>query len=275
MSSLNEVLGGQDLESALTNAINQVKAKPTDAESRYRLFALLAFSGDLHRARKQLEALGMGDEVMVRAKAVYINLLAAEQERRAVHHHQAEPLLPPDPPQHLQLRLSVLGADPGKDPEGNAAKLEQAVEVMPALKGTINGEPFGALRDLDDVLGTVLEVFAGGRHVLMPFERIHKLETKAPSHLLDLLWLPAQLTDTKGVESSVHLPALYVDSPQAEDPRALTGSITEWHDQGAEVYRGRGQRLLAWQDGEGQVQELPILALRNLERKLECSLEKD
>ncbi len=264
MSDLKEVLGSGDLEIAIAEAIASVKAKPTDAESRYRLFALVAFSGDLHRARRQLGALGVGDEQLERAKAVYINLLAAEQERRAVYGNGADPLLPPNPPEHLQLRLVALKAAGGDNAEPAAATIEQAIDAQPELTGEINGKPFTALRDLDDSLGSVLEIFAGGRHVLLPFERIRRLEMDAPGHLLDLLWIPARLTDLKGVESSVHIPALYVGSAEGEDPRCTTGAITEWIDQGDEIFRGCGQRILAWQDAEGQVQELPILALRDL-----------
>jgi len=261
---LKEVLGSGDLDGAIEMGIAAVKAKPTDAESRYRLFALVAFSGDLHRARRQLKALGVGDEQLERAKAVYINLLAAEQERRAVYHHGAEPLLPPNSPDHLRLRLAGMKAT-GEDGEKFVAyTIEKAIAAQPKINGEVNGQPLTALRDMDDVLGSVLEFFAGGRHVLLPFERIRKLEIDAPGHILDLLWIPARLTDLHGVESAVHIPALYEGSGEAEDPRGTTGAITEWYDQGDGVFRGRGQRLLAWQDTEGQVHELPILALRNL-----------
>ena len=107
--------------------------------------------------------------------------------------------------------------------------------------------------------------------MLLPWERIRKLEIDKPGHLLDLLWIPARLTDTRGGESSVHIPVLYEGSAEAEDPRGATGAITEWYDQGEEIQRGRGQRLLAWQDTGGQVQELPILALRSLELDLPAS----
>ena len=265
MSGLEEALGSGDLEAAISEAIAVVKANPTDAESRYRLFALLVFTGDLHRARGQLKALGVGDEQLEQAKAVYINLLAAEQERRAVHHHDADPLLPPDPPEHLSLRLAALKESGGRESEKVPARIEEAIASQPELTGKINGEAFTALRDLDDVLGSVLEVFAGGRYVLLPWERIRKLEMDSPGHLLDLLWIPARLTDARGGESSVHIPALYEGSAAAEDPRGATGAVTEWYDQGEGIQRGRGQRLLAWQDAGGQVQELPILALRSLE----------
>lgn len=264
MVDLHEVLREGKLDEAIAQAISGVKANPTDAESRYRLFALLAFSGDLHRARKQLEALGMGDEQMMRAKAVYINLLASEQERKAVFHHGAEPLLPPDPPAHLQLRLAALRDLADGRTDDAAGKLDEAVENIPECRGTLNDEELTAWRDLDDLLGSVLEVFAGGRYMWLPLERIVTLEIHPPSHLLDLLWLPVDLVDVHGASTSVHVPVLYEGSGDSDDPRAATGAITDWEDAGAGILRGRGQRLLAWAGPDGQAQELPLLQLRKL-----------
>ncbi|TFG87148.1 MAG: avirulence locus temperature-dependent protein secretion protein [Gemmatimonadales bacterium] len=266
MGDLREALQRGMLTEAVAEAITAVKANPTDAESRYRLFALLAFSGDLHRARKQLEALGMGDEQMERAKAVYINLLAAELERRAVFHHGTPPLMPPDPPSHLTLRLAALADISAGRFEDAAAKLELAVEDLPAQNGTINGQAFAGWRDLDDLLGSVLEVFAGGRYMWLPLERIQSLEIKPPSHLLDLLWLPVDLIDVHGASTAVHVPVLYIGSNEGQDPRTATGGITEWYDQGCGILRGRGQRLLGWAGSDGELQELPLLELRTVEQ---------
>ncbi len=265
MSDLRDALEQGKMAEAIAEAVSQVKANPTDAESRYRLFALLAFSGDLHRARKQLEALGLGDEQMERAKAVYINLLAAEQERRAVFEHGAQPLMPPDPPVHLTARLAALAdISAGRFAEASE-QLEQAVEDLPVQRGTINGSSFVAWRDLDDLLGSVLEVFAGGRYMWLPLERIQSMEIKPPSHLLDLLWLPVDLVDIHGASTSVHVPVLYHDSTEGDDHRTATGGMTEWYDQGEDIQRGRGQRLLAWADTDGEVQELPVLEIRTVE----------
>lgn len=269
MGDLREALDRGQLAEAVADAITAVKANPTDAESRYRLFALLAFSGDLHRARKQLEALGLGDEQLERSKAIYINLLAAEQERRAVFLHAAEPLMPPNPPAHLTLRLAALAELSAGHFEDAADKLEQAVEALPASGGTINGQKLEAWRDLDDLLGSVLEVYAGGRYMWLPLERIQSLEIKAPSHLLDMLWLPVDLTDIHGASTSVHVPVLYTGSNEGEDPRTATGVVTEWIDQGAGILRGRGQRLLAWADEAGQLHEMPLLELRTVELESE------
>ena len=265
MVDLQAALHEGKLEEAIAATISEVKANPTDAESRYRLFALIAFSGDLHRARKQLEALGMGDEQMERAKAVYVNLLAAEQERRAVFHHGEPPLMPPDPPEHLSLRLAALADLREGRSEEAAAKLDEAVEKLPDCGGTLNGEPLMAWRDLDDLLGSVLEVFAGGRYMWLPLERIQSLEIKPPSHLLDMLWLPVDVVDVHGASTSVHVPVLYEGSHEGEDPRTATGAVTEWMDQGAEILRGRGQRLLAWAGPDGEAHELPLLELRSVQ----------
>ena len=261
--SVREQLASGDLESAVAEAMDAVRAKPTDSDARYRLFALLTFTGDLHRARKQLEALDVGDPDLLRVKSVYINLLAAEQERRAVFQHDASPLLPPDPPAHLASRLEALAALRSGDAEA-VEIFTRAVTEQPDLAGTVNGQPLAALRDLDDVLGSVLEVFAGGRYLWLPWERIQGLETAAPSHLLDLLWLPAEVTDIHGATSSVHLPVLYEGSSEGEDPRERTGAATGWVTASEGIDRGCGQRLLAFATPDGEVQELPILELRSL-----------
>jgi len=264
VSRLQENLDGGNLAEAISEGIAAVKANPTDSDLRYQLFAVLSFGGELHRARKQLAALDVGDPELAAVQGVYINLLASEQERLAVFHHGAEPLLPADPPQHLQLRLQALAAAHKGDHAAADELLATAIGVQPELTGAINGEPMTAVRDLDDLLGSQLEVFAGGRYLWLPFERIAELELDEPRHLLDLLWLPAQLTDRQGETSRVHIPVLYEDSWNSEDLRAATGRITEWYCPGGEHERGRGQRLLGWGTAVGEMADIPLLELRTL-----------
>ena len=106
--SLQEQLAGGDLEGAIAATVDEVKGKPTDSGARYRLFALLVFAGDLHRARKQLEALDLGDPELLRAKAVYINLLAAEQEPGGLHLLATDVVLPGMNGRELFERLQAL-----------------------------------------------------------------------------------------------------------------------------------------------------------------------
>lgn len=258
-------LDGGDLAEAIAACVAAVKAKPGDVDSRYQLFAVLCFAGELHRARKQLAALDVGDPELARVQAIYINLLASTQERVAVFQHGAEPLLPADAPEHMHRRLAAVAAA-GRGEHEQAAKLvAEAIDLQPELAGNINGSPLTSLRDLDDHLGSLLEVFAGGRYLWLPWERIDKLEVAPPRHLLDLLWLPVQLTDRDGLTTSAHVPVLYEDSFRGEDPRCATGRVTEWYSAGGELLRGRGQRLLGWASSDGDLTELPLLELRSLE----------
>ncbi len=263
--SLKEQLDGGDLTEAIAEGIAAVKADPTNSNLRYQLFAVLSFAGELHRARKQLGALDVGDPELAQVQSIYINLLASEQERLAVFHHGAEPLLPPDPPAHLTSRLQALRANHAKEHQQADEILGTAIDQQPELSGTINGNAFTGVRDMDDLLGSQLEVFAGGRYLWLPFERISDLKIEEPRHLLDLLWLPAQLTDSGGATSSVHLPVLYESSHQGEDPRTATGRMTEWHDSGGEHMRGCGQRLFGWAQKDTELTEIGILETRSLQ----------
>ena len=265
MTSLQEYLDGGNLEEAISAGIAAVKADPTNTDLRYQLFAVLCFAGELHRARKQLRALDVGDPEISRALGVYINLLASEKERLAVFHFGARPLLPAETPAHLELRLQALTAAAAKEHARADNLLAEAVEVQPEITGSLNGEPLVAIRDMDDLLGSQLEVFAGGRYLWLPFERITEITVAAPSHLLDLLWLPATICDLSGSSSAVHLPVLYESSFAGEDPQTATGRVTEWYCDGGTLERGRGQRLLGWASASGEPAELPLLELRSLQ----------
>jgi type VI secretion system protein ImpE len=261
---LRAQLDGGNLAEAISAGVAAVKARPGDADLRYQLFALFCFAGDRHRARKQLAALDVADRELTRVQAVYINLLASEQERTAVFHHGAAPLLPGEPPPHLERRQAALAAAGRGEPARAAELVAEAIDLQPEIAGQVNDAPLTSLRDMDDYLGSLLEVFAGGRYLWLPLEHIAKLEVAPPRHLLDLLWLPAELTDHAGAISSIHLPVLYEGSAHGGDPRCATGRLTEWASDGGELWRGRGQRVLGWAAPGGDLTELPLLELRSL-----------
>jgi type VI secretion system protein ImpE len=119
------------------------------------------------------------------------------------------------------------------------------------------------LRDYDDLFGSVLEVFAGGRYLWLPFEQVRSLQIPEPSTLMDLLWVPAEMISREGETSHVHLPALYPGSGEHADEQVQLGRTTEWIDCDEAGYRGAGQRiLLSGQDGE--TLETPVLSLRTV-----------
>jgi type VI secretion system protein ImpE len=259
-----ELYQSGDLAGAIAAQIAVVKARPGDTDARSLLFALLAFAGDWERAGTHLRALQAADQELQRAALFYRGLLTAEVHRQGVFEGEAVPVLPPAAPAHLEHRLAALQAWRGGDAGAAATHLEAALDSQPELEGTVNGEAFAGWRDLDDLLGSVCEVFAGGRYLWLPWERIRSLDVAVPERLPDLLWTPARLLDRDGEEMSVHLPALYAGSHTWSDPELQLGRRTDWSG-GADLQRGQGLRLLAWADETGEVRELPLLDLRTLE----------
>ncbi len=263
---------GQELwkEGRLTEAVEaqtaHVKAHPTEAEGRYLLFAFLCFQGELDRADRQLDALGVQDPKLEAGSMIYRNLLASEAERRRVWHEGALPLLPPEPPEWVNHRLEAVGCASKGDAASSLSALEEARRREGAARGTWNGSAFGAILDTDDFLEPILEIFAGGRYLWLPFENVRELEISEPTHLLDVLWVPAKLTDATGITADVHLPALYPDTHEGPSDGMRLGRATEWIE-GPAGNRGRGQKIffLAAADEEGEDEEKALLDIRALE----------
>jgi type VI secretion system protein ImpE len=248
------------LSDAIDAQLAEVKASPLDADRRYFLFGLLAFAGDLERASRQLDALGVEDEQMAAGTVPYHNLLAAEAERRRVTSSGGEPLLPDDAPETLRQRVRALHGDGGA-----RAIVDGVVAEEPPITGTCDGDTFESISDTDEVLGPTLEVFAGGRWLLLPFGNVRKLTIREPRHLLDLLWLPAALEDREGTRADVHLPVLYPGTHEASSDEIRLGRSTEWEERDG-VTRGVGQRVLFVDTGAGgEGDDRAILAIRELD----------
>lgn len=252
------------LDEAIAAQIAEVKAHPTDPERRYLLFALVVFSGDLDRAARQLDAIGLQDEKLARGTFIYVNLLASEAERRRVHSGDGDPLVPALEEPSFLVRLDALRAWGTGDRDAARGGLEKAREAATAPRFRVDGEEFTGVEDTDELLGDALEVFAGGRYLLVPFSHIRRLEISEPKHLLDLAWIPAELEDASGAEANVHLPVLYSGSHE-QSPAVALGRTSEWNEVDG-VVRGLGQRVLAF-GGDGHPDhDRPLLTLRRLER---------
>lgn len=254
------------LADAITAMTAEVKANPTDVARRSRLFAYLCFAGELERADRQLDALGAQDEALERGSRVYRNLLASESHRRRIVEGKEAPFLPPDAPLHATKRRDALLAFQSGDAAGGSRLLDEAAEVSPALPGVADARAFSSIRDADDVLGSVLEVYAGGRSLWLPWERVRSLTLAAPRQLLDLLWAPAELEDADGSQAAVHVPVLYAGSHAFAAEAVRVGKSTEWvATQG--VTRAQGQRILDAafaDDAEDAGSEIAVLSLRSL-----------
>jgi type VI secretion system protein ImpE len=262
----DELFEAGRLDEAVKAQTDEVRAKPSDPERRYVLFALLCFQGDLKRANAQLDALGVGvDAGKIEMRTLLLRgLLAAENERRGVWDGSAKPLLAPDAPPVVAKRLAILERIRLRDDAGAERALEEAVEATGIPTGRLNGAPFDALRDTDDVLGTVLEVYAAGRCLWLDLSQVRRLEIPKPESILDLLWTPAKLLDARGNDANVHVPALYAGSHATSDDALRLGRRTEWIDAPGGLQRGVGQKVLLTVQGEADADH-GLLDVRALE----------
>ncbi len=252
------------LDEAIEAQLALVKSRPTDAEARYLLFALVVFSGDLERAARQLDAIGLQDEQLARGTFVYVNLLASEADRRRAMAGEADPLTPELDDASLAARRDAVRAFGTGDSAAARAAVETARENARDVRVRVDGQEFAGAEDTDELLGDTLEVFAGGRYLLVPFFHLRRLEISEPKHLLDLAWIPAELEDVTGAVANVHLPVLYAGSHEASRPLAL-GRSSEWAERDG-IVRGLGQRVLAF-GGDGDPEnDRPLLTIRRLER---------
>ncbi|GJM43391.1 MAG: ImpE family protein [Gemmatimonadota bacterium] len=252
------------LDEAVESQIAEVKAHPADPERRYLLFALVCFLGDLEKASRQLDAIGVQDERLQNGTLIYHNLLASEAERRRVHAGDGAPLIPEGDLPALAARVDAIQALGQGQGAAAAAKVAEAEATEPSADYQVDGKDVTGITDTDELLGPTLEIFAGSRYLLLPFDRIRSLDISEPRQLLDLLWAPAELEDLDGTVANVHLPALYADS-HAGKPHLQLGRSTEWAEVDG-VVRGRGQKVLALGTDGDPDSDRPLLSLRRIER---------
>jgi type VI secretion system protein ImpE len=252
------------LREAIEEQTASVKANPSDIDGRYALSVFLCYAGDLDRAFMQLNTIGKLNSDLAMGTHVYRSLLIADMQRRKVYTEDAKPLLPPDCPDSVEARLEALQAMRRGDLAAAGSALDRAAEGDEMCSGKLNGNSIDGARDADDILGSVLEIFAGETYVWVPFKSIRKLTTEPPTSVLDLIYLPAQLEDVNGSESSVYLPTLYEGSHLAEDGKIQTGQVTEWVEVDQVGHRGIGQKVLLTACGD-TTEEVGLLDLRSLE----------
>lgn len=241
--SANDLFRAGRLQEAIEAQLLEVKNKPADHGRRLFLFELLAFAGDLDRARKQIEVINYNEMERDAAVQSYRKLLEAEQARRRVFREGIMPQFLVPPPEHLGKRLEVINCLRGNQLGQAAELLAQVAEAEPAIHGQLNDKPFETLRDCDDLFGPVLEVMAHGDYYWLPLQQVDTLVMNPPKSPRDLIWRPANLSIRDGPAGDVFLPAIYPGSHEHVDNQIKLGRQTDWKEAAPGPVRGLGLRM--------------------------------
>lgn len=231
------------LADALDAQTAEVKARPGDLAARTLLFEILAYAALWERATRQIDAIGhlLADNPQAQVGvAVYRRLVEAEVRRARLFAEGLPPHFALEPPSEVQHHLRALDALRQGKPEEARTHLDQATAERTPRPGTLQGVAFDDVRDADDLLAPVLEVFAPAGYAWVPLEQIQFLEVPAPQTFRDLLWAPAKIATFDGQMGEVHLPALYPGSHLHPDSATHLGRATDWVDLGGGITRGAG-----------------------------------
>ena len=182
-----ELFAAGNLSQAVTAALDEVKRQPSDFAARWRLAEFLSLQGDLERADKQLETLLVQFPKQAMAIAQFRNLLRGEQARREIADEGRVPEFLTEPTPAIRAALAALVALRAGDSAEAARQAALAEESRTSLAGKADGAPFDDLRDLDDVLGGVLEAITGeGDCAWIPQEHIASIRFARPARARDL-----------------------------------------------------------------------------------------
>ena len=256
-----ELLESGRLSAAVAELTQQVKARPSDTQLRTFLFELLCFQGEYQRASKQLDVIGLKNEKAGVGIEIYRNLLQAEGTRRRVFEGVAQPTFLLDPPQHVMHQLEGI-ACVRQGRAGEAKELfAKAERLRPSYKGRVNGQPFSSLRDSDDRISAVVEIFIHQTYAWIPFEQVRTLKLGPPKQLRDLLWAPVSIEIENGQGGEAFVPVLYAGSEQDDNEQVRLGRLTEWINLGEEIAGGVGQRTFMIDNGERSLLEIRDLTM--------------
>jgi len=262
---------------AVAELTRALASSPNDRAMNVMLFTLLCFEGDFDGAGRQLDLLSVdfhahkdstgverGLDIvaeLVRLSDVYRNVLAAEARRRDVFHGSGLPQFLSPPPACVEAYLRLVKTLQ-TDKSDAAMALESIESATPAVTGELSAaadcldnhhlwffgfenasQPFSSIRDADDRLAAVLEVFHEAEYFWVPISQVVQLTIAGRTPLLEELWLKARLTVVDRPALDVFLPAVYIDSALHPNVKAGGGAATEWTVIDNRMVVGAGHRM--------------------------------
>jgi len=252
-----------NLQDALQELQDQVRANPADAKRRVFLFQLLAVLGEWGRALTQLEVAGELDAATLPMVQTYREALRCEVLRREVFQGKRSPLIFGDPEEWVALALQALQASAANDHARASALRERAFESAAVSSGNVDGHPFAWIADADPRIGPFLEVVLNGKYYWVPFQHIQRIQLTPPEDLRDLVWMAAEFTWANGGQAVGLIPARYPGSESSEDNAIRLSRKTDWEQAADDEYTGIGQRMLVTDENEYPLLELREIVLDN------------
>jgi type VI secretion system protein ImpE len=240
-----ELLQAGEPAAALAALQDQVRKDPANAKLRVFLFQLLCVLGRWERAANQLEVAAELDPITLAMAQMYREALKCERLRAEVFAGRKSPLVFGEPEEWLALLIeSLLVTDTPRGGQAQALRTK-ALELAPATRGSVNGEPFEWLADADARLGPVCEAVINGRYYWIPFTRLAQIDIEAPADLRDVVWMPAHFRFANGGEAVAIVPSRYPGSESSADPQLQLARKTIWQEVRPDEFEGLGQRLFA------------------------------
>ncbi|MEM6933841.1 MAG: type VI secretion system accessory protein TagJ [Pseudomonadota bacterium] len=250
-----------DLPDALAALQDAVRKDPSDQKLRVFLFQLLCVTGDWNRAVAQLKLSAEMDPAAIPMAQAYREAIICEVYREKVFAGEKTPLIFGEPQDWTAKLIEALKALGGGNAAAAADLRAQAFDDAPAAAGSLNGEKFEWIADADMRLGPLLEIVINGRYFWMPFTSIGKAQVEEPSDLRDAVWTPAQITLSNGGDVVALIPTRYAGTITSGSDAEKLSRATSWDDAGGETFLGKGQRLLATDQGDVALMEVRELVM--------------
>ena len=255
-----ELIRQGELSSALSELQQAIRKKPADSSLRVLLFQLLVIMGDWDMASTQLAVAGdMSGEVKL-LSSLYSQAILCEKVRLEVFAGKRTPIIFGEPEEWIASMIQALGMVADGNHAAAYELSQKALETAPAASGSLNGEKFDWIMDMDSRLGPLLEIVMNGAYYWISFSNIKKMVITEPAHLVDFVWVSVELTLANGTAMSGLVPVRYSGTMESEDHNLLMSRKTDWKELTTGYYSGIGQRMFAT-----NASETALLDVRELE----------
>lgn len=250
-----------DLDAALADLQEQIRAAPAKAELRVFLFQLLSVMGQWDRAQTQLSVAAELDAGALPMAQMYREAILCERLRADVFAGRKTPVVFGEPEEWLALLIEALLVT-GTPRSAEAVTLRaRAFEAAPQSRGSVDAQAFEWIADADMRLGPVCEAVINGRYYWLPFTRLSRVDLEAPADLRDVVWMPAHFQFANGGEAVGVIPTRYPGSENDDDALVRLGRRTEWTEHAPDVFTGLGQRVFTTDTGDHSLMDVRAIAI--------------